>query len=168
MTGWGVTYKVNRSEGFWDNEEITRINVLELKAIFYGNKSYSKNQVFKHVKVMCDNTTTISYFNHMGGQKFEDCNSLKKEVCKWCIERNLWISAAHIPDCNNLEADLYSRELEDAIEWQLNPAVFKNIINTFGTPGLDLFASRINKQLPEFVSWHSEPEAWVIDVFSLL
>ena len=30
MTGWGVTDKVTPSGGFWHNEEITHINVLEL------------------------------------------------------------------------------------------------------------------------------------------
>ena len=105
---------------------------------------------------MCDNTTSISYINHMEGKKSEDCNSLAKEIWVLCIEMNLWISAAHIPGWNNEEADLYS--LEDATECQLNPAVFKNIIKTFGIPDLDLFASRINKHLPKFVSWHPEPE----------
>ena len=56
---------------------------------------------------MRDNTTAISYINHMRSQKCEDCNSLAKEIWEWCIERNLWISAAHIPGCNNAEADLY-------------------------------------------------------------
>ena len=56
---------------------------------------------------MCDNTTAICYINHMGGQKSEDCNSLKKKIWEWSIERNLWISAAHKLDCKNIEADLY-------------------------------------------------------------
>ena len=90
--------------------------------------------------------------NKMGGRKSEDCNSLAEEIWEWCMERNLGISSAHIPSCYNVEADLYSRELEDATKWQLNPTVFKNIIKTFGTPDLDLLASRINKQLAKCVS----------------
>ena len=94
----------------------------------------------------------------MGGQKSEDCNSLKKEIWEWYIKRNLWISAAYKLDCKNIEADLYSREIEDATEWQINSSVFENIIKIFDTPDLDLFSSRINEQLPKFVSWHLEPE----------
>ena len=56
----------------------------------------------------------------------------------------------------------------DDTEWQLNTAVFENIIKTFGTLDLDPFASRVNKQLPKFDSWHPEPEAWVIDTFLLV
>ena len=89
VTGWGVTDKVNSREGFWHSEEIAHINVLKLKEIFYGIKTYCKNHVFKHVKVMCDTTTAISYINHMRGQKPEDCNLLAKEIWEWCIERNL-------------------------------------------------------------------------------
>ena len=87
---------------------------------------------------------------------------------EWCIERNLWVSAGQIPGCNNVETDLYSRELEDAIEWQLNPSVFKNITKTFGTTDLNLFSNGINKKLVIFISWHPEPATQVIDVFSLV
>ena len=47
---------------------------------------------------MCDNTTAIFYVNHMIGQKSEDSSSL----AIWRIERNLWITASHIPDCNTV------------------------------------------------------------------
>ena len=73
-----------------------------------------------------------------------------------------------MPGPTNVEAGLYSRELEDTTEWQLNPAIFKNIIKTFGTPNLDVLDSRINKQLPKFVSRHPEPEVWATDAFSLI
>ena len=65
LTWWGVIDKVNHSEGFWHNEEITYITVLELKAISYSNKIFCNNQVFEDVKVMCGNTTAISYINHL-------------------------------------------------------------------------------------------------------
>ena len=73
-----------------------------------------------------------------------------------------------MPGFNNAEAGLHSKELEDTTEWQLNPAIFKNIIKTFGTPNLDVLDSRINKQLPKFVSTHPEPEVWATDTFSLI
>ena len=102
----------------------------------------------------------------MGGQKSVECNKLAKEIWEWCISRDLWISAAHIPGLQNVEADAYSRKLEEGTEWQLNPVIFKNITKTFGTPDIDLFASNSNKQLPIYVSWHPEPESWAIDAFT--
>ena len=100
--------------------------------------------------------------------KISKFNYDTKEIWEWGIQRNLLIWAAHIPGCNNVEVDLYSRELEDAKEWKLNTVVFKYIKKTFGAPDLDLFANRFNKQLPKLVSWHLEPETWAIDAFSLV
>ena len=101
--------------------------------IFDEIKIQCKNKAFKHVKVKYDNTAAISSINQAGGQKSEDCNSIAKEIWEWCIERNLWISTVHIPGCNNVEGDLYSRELESTTQQQLNLVIFKNIIKTFGT-----------------------------------
>ena len=52
LTGWGVTDNVNPSGVFWHYEEITHINVLELKAIFYGIKIYCKN-MFSNMSRLC-------------------------------------------------------------------------------------------------------------------
>ena len=34
-------------------------------------------------------------------------------------------------------------------------------------PEVDLFASRLNVQLPVFISYHADPEAMYINVFSI-
>ena len=64
----------------------------------------------------------------------------------------MWLSAAHIPGTANIEADKQSRILKDASEWKLYPAVFQNIVEKFGKPDIDLFATRINKLLDGYVS----------------
>ena len=79
----------------------------------------------------------------------------------------MWLSAAHIPGTANIEADKQSRILKDASEWKLYPAVFQNIVEKFGKPDIDLFATRINKLLDGYVSWHPEPKAMAINFFSL-
>ena len=81
--------------------------------------------------------------------------------------RNLHISAAHIPDKDNFEADKYSRKFQDATKLQLNPKIYKAVCDTFGTPEIDLFASRINRQTEKYVSWKPEPEAFAVDAFSI-
>ena len=50
-------------------------------------------------------------------------------------------------------------------EWMLKPALFKCLCNEFGTPTIDMFASRLNHQLPKFVSWRPDPEAIAIVAF---
>ena len=65
--GWGVTDGKNPSGGRWKAEEINHINVLELKAILIGVQTYCKGKNYKHVRVMSDNITTVSYVNNKGG-----------------------------------------------------------------------------------------------------
>ena len=133
MTGRGITDGRSPSGGKWGVNEVAHINVLELKAIKIGVTTYCKNNEFSHVRVMSDNTTSISYINNKGGIKSKDLNALAKDIWLWCSNRNLWISAAHIPGLDNYVADSMSRKFNDAIEWQLNPKFFTDITYQFGT-----------------------------------
>ena len=64
-------------------------------------------------------------------------------------------------------ADKRSRIFKDNTEWMLNPQIFKNIVSRYGVPDIDLFASRLNHQLPKYVSWEHDPGAVAVDAFSL-
>lgn len=165
--GWGITDGITPSGGRWDENEKAHINVLELKAIQIGILTYCKNRIFKHARIMSDNTTAITYINKKGGLKSSECNKIAKEIWLWCSSRELHVSAAHIPGKENLEADKNSRKFNDEIEWQLNPNLFKSICDMFGVPEIDLFASRINRQTIKYVSWKPEPEAFAIDAFTM-
>ena len=74
----------------------------------------------------------------------------------------LWVPAAHIPGTINIEADKQSRVVEDATEWKFNPALFYKIAEKFRKPNIYLFATRINKQLDRYVSWHPEADAMAV------
>ena len=95
------------------------------------------------------------------------CNDLVKLIWAWAIRNQIWLSSAHIPGKDNTEADFESRNFNDNIEWMLKPALVHNIMDIWGTPELDMFASRLNKQIDRFVSWKNDPEAESIDAFSL-
>ena len=49
----------------------------------------------------------------------------------------------------------------------MSPTLFDTITCQFFYPQVDLFASRLNRQVDTFVSWKPEPEAWAVDAFSL-
>jgi len=51
------------------------------------------------------------------------------------------------------------------VEWKLNPKVFKKIQEMRGPFEIVLFVSRISHQMPKFVLWLPDPEAWKIDAF---
>ena len=60
--------------------------------------------------------------------------------------------------------------MSDDKGWQLEHRVVQIIIvniEVYDTPCRDLFASRLNKQLDRYVSWHPDPDAKAVDAFSL-
>ena len=67
----------------------------------------------------------------------------------------------------NTEADSWSRVFSDSSEWKLNPIIFKQIVDFFGMSKIDLFSSRLNKQIDSYVSWNPEPDALASDAFTL-
>ena len=168
LIGWGITDDITQSGGQWLPDEIEHINVLELRAAYFGILAYCKNRNFRHVRVMMDNITAIAYINKKGGCKSIKCNNIAKYIWVWCMEHNLHVSAAHIPGVDNIVADKKSREFSDSTEWQLNPILFNKICNRFGTPDIDLFDSRLNTQLQIYVSWHPEANSHAIDAFSIV
>ena len=95
------------------------------------------------------------------------CNELANTIWLWCIQRNIWISATYLPGELNTVADTRSRKFNDNIEWMLNPQIFTKITAKFGKPDIDLFASRLNHQVPTYVSWEPDPGAMAMDAFSL-
>jgi hypothetical protein len=103
----------------------------------------------------------------MGGSKSISCNKIAREIWFWCMNREIWISAAHIPGAKNTIADRCSRVFNDHTEWMLNPTIFKRISLLWGPFDIDIFASRRNKQLQKYVAWKPDPDAEFIDAFQL-
>lgn len=166
LSGWGAHCNKQKIGGRWTEEEAKHhINYLELLAIFYGLKSFCKNHSQLHVQVKTDNTCARSYVNAMGGIKSPECNDISKEIWHWCQERNIWITAEYIPGSENV-ADFESRNYKENTEWKLDSSIVSKIFDIWGTPEIDMFASRLNNQLARFVSWHPDPEAEIINAFS--
>ena len=166
--GWGATTGQNQTQGLWAQQETEyHINILEILAVKLGLVSLLNTVSNQHIRIMSDNTTTVTYINNMGGCKSKECNEVAKEIWLWAMERNNWLSAAHQPGKLNVTADSLSRHFQDGIEWQLNPGIFDKITEIFGTPEIDLFASRINHQTSVYASWKQDPYASYIDAFSI-
>ena len=168
--GWGASDEVlGEINGRWASEEQgMNINCLELKAIQLALQSfiplYGKCE---HIRVMSDNTTAISYINKKGGTHCMTLNDLAVNIWEYCLDKGIHISAAHIPGKHNVLADIASREFRDAAEWKLCPEIFSRLVTKFGRPDIDLFASRLNHQLPTYVSWQPDPDSSFIDAFQM-
>ena len=137
----------------------------ELKAIEIGEFSYTKNVHPRHIRIMSDNTTAIAYINNMGGICSLECDEIVKSIWLYCKSIDAHLSTAFMPGNLNI-TDKKSRVFfSEATEWQLNPRIFQQITNTYFLPNVDLFASRLNHQLPIYVSWHPDPNAFAVDAF---
>ena len=168
LAGWGASCGGQSANGQWSILEAhNHINYLELLAALYALQAFVPNLRDVHVRLKLDNSTAVAYVNKMGGIKSPSLNSLSRTLWKWCIERNIIISAQHIPGKENLVADSLSREFSSNLEWSVDNDIFNQISNMTFVPDIDLFASRLNAKTDCFVSWHPEPGAMAVDAFSI-
>lgn len=169
QSGWGIYDVQNNktSNGSWSaGEREFHINCLELLAIKICLQTFAKYVYDQHIKIFSDNTTAVRGINKMGSVK-EKLNNIIREIWLWCKIRNIFITVVHIAGKKNIEADRASREFNENLEWSLNDAVFESIKNRFGEFTIDLFASRINYKVKNFISWRPDPLSSYVDAFSV-
>lgn len=168
LTGWGACCDLEKTHGFWSElDKKLHINILELRAIFYGLRCFANNLTNVNILLRCDNTTAISYINRMGSIQYLELAKLTRDIWKWCENKNLWILATYISSANNFIADKESRQISPETEWSLSQDAFKLIVNKYGKPKVDLFASHINKKCDKYVSWHKDPGSYAVDAFTV-
>ena len=166
--GWGAVLNgQSQTGGLWSPEEATHhINYLELLAAFLAIKAFGKAWQNITVLLRMDNITAVSYINQKGGTVSQLLCQLALTIWTWCVERNVTLIAEHLPGRLNLKADKESRTAKDCCDWMLNQSVFHRINSVMGPLDMDLFASRLTRQLPRFYSWRPDPEAEATDAFT--
>lgn len=172
LEGWGAVLEGTATGGRWTLlEKALHINCLELKAALYGLQSLCSQMHNAHVHVLLDmdNTTAVAYVQHQGGSHSLRCNDIAREIWKYCVhvDRDIWLTATHIPGILNVEAHKKSRLFNDQTEWSLDLNMFQAITEMFGTPSIDMFASRLNCKVQSFVAWRPDPQAAATDAFTL-
>ena len=160
------------ARGTWSlPESKLHINHLELKAVFLALKEFQYLCLNNIVLIATDNTTVVAYINKEGGMKSDPLCALLWRIPTWCarrVRRQVTLKARHIPGRLNVIADKLSR-LGQTIqtEWSLHPEVFQAICSRWHQPQVDMFATRFNIKLPQFVSPVPDPQAWAVDALSL-
>lgn len=95
--GWGVKSENWTFGGRWSEvEKDLHINVLEMKAAFMALQCIIKRPTYKHVRLMIDNTTAVSYINSKGGIRSPECNETAKRIWEYANKMNFIVSAAII------------------------------------------------------------------------
>ncbi|CAB0043256.1 unnamed protein product [Trichogramma brassicae] len=168
LTGWGAYCNNERANGYWTIDDKNKhINFLELKAAYFGLQCFAKTLKDCNILLRIDNTTAIAYLNKMGGAQHTHLNDITRKIWQWCERRNIVIFASYIASKENVEADEESRRLEPETEFSLSDYAFKEVIQNFGIPDIDLFASHSNKKCERFISWKKDPESETVDAFTI-
>ena len=144
------------------------IHVLELKAILLALKSYFRHNCnFKHIHILTDNSTALAYINNTVGMHSDLCNYIAKRIWEIAQNRGFWISSSHIPGAENTMADKMSRVFSDNTEWMLSIELFNILCDKFqSSPQVDLFATRLNKQIDKYVSSMPDPYCIAVNVLN--
>ena len=139
----------------------------------------AKSSIFSSKRVLnplLQEDSTDSYRQHNSGCLYQQRGGMKSgslcallwRILSWCTRQQVTLRARHIPGRLNVIADKLSR-LGQTIqtEWSLHPEVFQAICSRWHKPQVDLFATRFNNKLPQFVSPVPDPQAWAVDALSL-
>lgn len=163
-TGYGATNGLDSMFGFWnEKEKLESINYRELLVVKLALARLADKVSNCQVLLRIDNTTAISYINKMGGIKYQKYNKLTRSIWQWAEARNVFLVATYISSSDNVNADRLSRLGSDDTEWELSNAAYTLIVNRFGYPNIDLFASKANKKCERFCSWMPDKEAENVD-----
>ena len=165
--GWGAHLLDQRTSRKWSEEEkMLHINLLEMKAVWLGLQSFQKIVTGHRVTVMYDNSTVVAYVSKQGGTHSRSMFELTSRLLKWTENIDVHLEARYLPGQNNVLADLLSRRDQAiATEWTLHRRVAKALLSAWGSLSIDLFASRLNAQLPVYCSLVPDDQATLEDAF---
>ena len=103
--------------------------------------------------------------NGGGGTNNQELVKLSKQIWNHLISLGITLTAEHLPGILNIEADFESRNVRDCSEWKLESRIFQRLCKRLGFPKINLFASRVSKQLKKYYSWKTDPFSVGRDAF---
>ena len=95
---WGTIQTQVKIQGLWrENQSDWHINIKGPMAAFLALQLLVPNCRNSHIQLSLDNKTAFTYLNHQGGTKSVQLSALATKMWYWCLERNILLSAVHIP-----------------------------------------------------------------------
>jgi hypothetical protein len=169
VVGWGAHIGSSLISATWSlPDQMLHINFLELEAVRLALLHFHREILGKSVLVATDNTTVVAYINRQGGTKSPNLCRLAEQMLSWTQDRQISLTARHIPGKLNVIADLLSREHQVIhTEWMLHVDIFGMLCQLWERPHIDLFATILNHQLPTYVSPMPDEQAFGVDALSM-
>ena len=91
----------------------------------------------------------MAYLLKEGGTRSRALCQLTRDIYKVIDRNGITLRPAFLPGVANAEADSLSRGTAPQ-EWTLAPKVARQLFRVWGTPRIDLFASRDSHQVPAY------------------
>ena len=171
LQGWGAHVEPQglMTQGIWSPEESQfHINNLEMRAVYLAIHHFQDVLRSQAVLLSTDNVTVVAYIRKQGGTHSRSLYLEAKKLLFLCRDLEIVLSVRHIPGRLNVLADNLSRKHQILpAEWTLNQTIVNIVLDSFGSPTVDLFATRFNHRLPLYVSPIPDPAAWATDALSL-
>lgn len=165
QTGWGAWVEEGQAYGHWNMRMSHKSsNYRELMSVLLGLYSFVDILQGKHVQVISDNITTVSYVMCQGGS-CKELSQLATAIWAMAVENQIYLTSRHLAGVLNTQADVLSR-IGGRYEWRLHRDIFRHIDATFGPHTVDRFASLANHQLPRYNSRFADPNSDGIDALS--
>ena len=157
-------------KGTWsENEKGLHINTLEMFAVAKACQALAPSLRNHTVLCLIKNSTTVAYIRKQRGTRSRELLTATHHLFQVMSRHNIWILPHHIPGQLNALADMASRARQViASEWMLASSTFLRIAHQsrLGRPTVDLFATRMTTQLPNYMSPCPDPQAVAIDALS--
>ena len=151
--GWCGILLPHRVEGIWAQSVACHsMNWKELETIRLSLLHFLPLIKGKTIKVLSDNTTALACLKNQGSLASTHLWLLSKRILENCLKWNIVLIPSHIQGVLNVLADQGSREHPISTEWMVDQGTFKVLCDLLGTPQIELFATRENNHLPNFVS----------------
>ncbi len=168
--GWGAHLEPQGSicRGTWSQDQLQyHINMLELKAVSLAIHQLLPLLKGKCVMVATRQLDSCCYIRKQGGTHSLTLFRETWELLTFCHRNSITLRVRHIPGRLNVIADSLSRGTTIPTEWSINPLVTQKLFSLWGTPTMDLFSTRYNNKLPQFVSPVPDHRAVAVDALAM-
>ncbi|CAJ0914778.1 unnamed protein product [Ranitomeya imitator] len=126
------------------NRQISENSKLWKEALLAASRQISG----QHVQIYSDNMTTVAHIKHQAVQKILSLKKISARIFYWAAKNHLLsLTAIHLKGTANIQADYLSRQDIHPGEWSLDLQTFNMLVQKWGLPEVDLFASYQNAKV---------------------
>ena len=166
--GWGIHFRGLLHQGLWTEtvDAPAHINAKELTVLdIFLQDFLPASDLPCKLLWRTDSTTAISYIRREGGTISLPLLQIATRILLFAHEHQVRILPVFIPSAENLLADAASR-FQSLPDWHLRPDVFQRLVDLWGLPRIDLFASQASAQTQRFFAWGDAAGAMAFDALA--